>query len=89
MSDPQILVPVGSHLFAPGALEKLVTAAIAEHPSKSNVLKAGLDSNGVQVVLGMSGKAGSDGNVQWTVHTAFTHDWTQGNTFGLGGSVAW
>ena len=79
-----LLLPIGNHFFTPAALEAAVAAAEAEHPGKANVLKGTVDSNGVSVVLALGSKDGT-----WKVHTAFSHDPTNGNTFGAGGSIAW
>ena len=84
---PAILLPVGSHFFTAEALQKAVAEAAVKHPGKANVLTAQVDASGVKTVL-MLGSTPKD-STAWKVYGAFTHDWTNGNTFAGGGSVAW
>ena len=79
-----LLIPIGAHFFTPEALQKVVAAAEADHPGKANVLAGTVDSSGAGVVLALGAADG-----RWTVKTAFAHDWSTGNTFGVTGSIAW
>lgn len=78
------LLPAGTHLFTAEALSKAVAEAAAEHPDSSRVFKGSVDAAGVKTVLVLGNKSGS-----WKVSTAFSHDWTGDNQFGVSGSVAW
>ena len=79
-----LLIPVGSHLFTPDALQKAAADAMTDHPGATRVLKGTVDANGINTVLVLGSRDG-----QWKVSTAFSHDWAGNNTFGVAGSVAW
>ncbi len=81
---PDLLLPIGNHYFSAEALQKIVASIEAEHPGKANVLAATVDSSGAQVVLALGATDGA-----WKINAAFAHQWSSGNTFGGGGSIAW
>ncbi len=80
----EILIPIGGHIFSASALQTYADDAAREIvPGHTNILKAGVDAEGVKVVLVMTAKQGTV-----KIQTAFAHDWTGNTSFGAGGSVS-
>ena len=71
---PDVLVPVGRHLFSPAALQSALDKAIPKMelaPGQQGGALAAIDSDGIKVALIFTSK-----DQHWRVRGAFERDWT-------------
>lgn len=70
---PSVLVPVGTHLFTPDALQKALDAAIpaaALQPGQHGAAVAAVDSTGAKVAMIFTTR-----DEHWRIRAAYSHDW--------------
>lgn len=80
---PDILIPVGRHLFQPADLEKALSVITPQDTGPHGIgARAAIDTDGVKVALVYSVK---DGAI--VARTAFAYEWGQGYTVGADLSI--
>jgi hypothetical protein len=73
---PEVLVPVGRHLFSPDALQAALDKAIPQtalEPGQHGAAAAAIDAEGVKVAVIFTSK-----DDHWRVRGAYEHDWFGG-----------
>ncbi len=78
LTAASFVVPVGSHLFAPDALQKVLDETLPLLPPGKTIALAGtVDVKGVKVAVIFQSV-----DQHWQAKAAFAHDWTGQTTVG-------
>lgn len=82
---PELMIPVGPHLFTPDALKTASLTALRDLPEgHTSAIVGAVDSTGAQASIVFNSKDG-----HWQAVAAFHHDWTGDNRYGGSGRYSW